>query len=159
MLSTLSTTVIESLRYRGRLGHYSWLAHRLSGLGILFFLVIHVWDGANLYYAPHWWEWAINLFKNPLLGIGEIAIFGAVIYHAFNGVRITLLDFKPEWWHLQNKSAVIVWVLFAIIFIPVAISLFMGVIHHCADPMWTIKGMKVASDSCWAFPPSIDQFK
>ena len=46
----------------------------------------------------------------------------AVLYHAMNGFRITLLDFKPEWWIYQKRSATIVWVLFFAIFIPISIS-------------------------------------
>ena len=50
-MSSLILTVRESIRYRGRSGQYSWLAHRISGLAILFFLVIHVWDTANAWRA------------------------------------------------------------------------------------------------------------
>lgn len=154
MLANLRMTVQESLRYRGKSGHYSWLAHRLSGLAILGFLVIHVWDGANLHYAPNIWEWTVNVFKHPLFGAGEIAVFGAVIFHAFNGIRITLLDFKPEWWHAQARSATIVWALFAIIFIPAAIYLFLGIIESCTHaPVWEWAGQSVTGNSCWSFPP------
>ena len=51
-MTSLILTVRESIRYRGRSGQYSWLAHRISGLAILFFLVIHVWDTANALFWP-----------------------------------------------------------------------------------------------------------
>lgn len=154
MLANLQSTLTESLRYRGRSGHYSWLAHRLSGLGILAFLVIHAWDGGNLYYAPHLWAWSVNVFKQPLFGVGEIAIFLAVIYHAFNGIRITILDFKPEWWHMQARSATIVWVLFALIAIPATIYLGLGIVESCQHaPVWEWAGQTVTGNSCWSFPP------
>ena len=146
MLANLQMTIQEALRYRGRTGHYSWLAHRLSGLGILSFLLIHVWDGANTHYWPEMYEWSIALFKHPLFGVGEIAIYGCVLYHAFNGIRITILDFKPEWWHYQDSSAKIVWIIFLVIFI----YLLMGIADSCVNvPSWDVTGSK----SCWAFPP------
>ena len=40
-MSNLVLTIRESIRYRGRGGHWSWVAHRVSGLAILLFLIIH----------------------------------------------------------------------------------------------------------------------
>lgn len=149
MIANLRMTIQESIRYRGRSGHYSWLAHRLSGLGILAFLVIHVWDTANVHYWPEMYNWSIALFKTPLFGLGEIAVFGAVLYHAFNGIRITILDFKPEWWHHQARSAVIVWAIFLALFVPAAIYLLWGMGTHCTE-------LAEAGKSCWTLPRFID---
>lgn len=145
-MSSLLLTVRESIRYRGRLGHYSWLAHRLSGLGILAYLIIHVWDTANANFNPPVYEWSVTLFKHPLFGAGEIFLMAALLFHAFNGIRIALLDFKPEWWRHQERSALIVWGLFAVTFVPLAIYMFASIIGHCAEP-------PVWADSCWAIPP------
>ncbi len=141
-MSTLLLTLRESVRYRGRSGHWSWVAHRLSGLAILSFLVIHVWDTANVTYAPAIYEWSIQLFKHPLFGVGEIGVMAAVLYHAFNGIRITILDFKPEWWKYQRQTATFVWVLFFVIFIPIGIYMFIGIIEYCSSGI-----------NCWAIPP------
>jgi succinate dehydrogenase / fumarate reductase cytochrome b subunit len=148
-MSSLLLTVRESVRYRGRSGHYSWLAHRISGLAILFFLIIHVWDTANAYFLPQAYGWSIALFKIPFFGLGEIGIMAAVLYHAINGTRITLLDFKPEWWKYQRQSAIIVWILFALTFIPAAIIMFSGIWGHCSE-------LSAAGNSCWTFPAYSD---
>jgi len=140
-MSTLILTLRESVRYRGRSGHLSWVAHRLSGLAILSFLLIHVWDTANANYAPAVYEWSVALFKHPLFGVGEIGVMAAVLYHAFNGIRITLLDFKPEWWKYQRQSAIFVWILFLVIFIPIGIYMIIGIFEYCG------------STSCWTIPP------
>lgn len=144
-MATLVGQIRESVRYRGRSGHYSWIAHRISGLAILFYLVIHVWDTANAFYAPHIYAWSVDLFKHPLFGLGEIGLMAAVLYHAFNGIRITLLDFKPEWWLYQNRSALIVWALFLIIFVPIGIFMFANLIGHCTE-------LTAAGASCWTIP-------
>ena len=145
----LRTTIMEGVRYRGNIGHWSWIAHRLTGLGILGFLTIHVWDTANATFAPEIYSWSIDLFKHPFFGVGEIAILGAVLYHALNGVRITLLDFKPEWWHHQDKSARIVWTLFAILFIPMMLYLFYSMATHCG-------AASAAGGSCFEIPVMAD---
>lgn len=144
-MSSLILTVRESIRYRGRSGHYSWLAHRISGLAILLFLTMHVWDTANAHFYPELYAWSVELFKYPLFAVGEIALMAAVLYHAFNGIRITLLDFKPEWWKHQQKSATISWGLFIIIFVPIGLYMFIELLNRCSDAA-------AAGGTCWVIP-------
>jgi succinate dehydrogenase / fumarate reductase cytochrome b subunit len=66
----------------------------------------------------------------------------AVLYHAFNGIRITILDFKPEWWQYQQRSATLVWVLFAAVFVPIGIYMFIELFGRCG-------GLGAA---CWEIP-------
>lgn len=145
-MSTLVLTVRESIRYRGRSGHISWIAHRISGLAILFFLIVHVWETANAFFWPELYAWSLAVFKYPPIAIGEIPLVGAVFYHSFNGLRISLLDFKPEWWKYQQKSALLVWIIFAIVFVPIAGYMLYGMVSHCSE----------LGAACWEFPPLID---
>lgn len=148
-MASLVLTVKEAVRYRGRSGQVSWVAHRLAGLAILSFVVIHVWDTANAFYAPHIYAWSLALFKHPLFALGEIGVMAAVLYHAFNGIRITLLDYKPEWWIYQNKSAAAVWIIFFVLFIPISLFMFSGMIGHCSE-------LAVEGLSCWTIPSLSD---
>ncbi len=151
MFGTLQLTLREAIRYRGRSGHYSWAAHRISGLAILGFLVIHVWDTANAHFLPGLYQWSIELFKHPLFAIGEIGVMAAVLYHAFNGIRITLLDFKPEWWKYQDRSATLVWLIFFAIFIPIGLFMFVELVGRCGEAA-------SVGASCWQVP-SLDAFR
>jgi succinate dehydrogenase / fumarate reductase cytochrome b subunit len=148
-MASFALTVREAIRYRGRSGHYSWLAHRISGLAILTFLVIHVWDTANAFFAPHIYAWSLALFKNPLFALGEIGVMAAILYHAFNGLRITLLDFKPEWWRHQDRTSAVVWIAFFAIFIPIGIFMLISLLGHCNE-------MAQGGSSCWAIPSLSD---
>jgi succinate dehydrogenase / fumarate reductase cytochrome b subunit len=74
--------------------------------------------------------------------MGEIALMAAVLYHAFNGFRISILDFKPELWKYQKQSATIVWVLFFVVFIPIGILMFNEFLHGCS----------ARGAACWQFP-------
>jgi succinate dehydrogenase / fumarate reductase cytochrome b subunit len=145
-MSTLVLTIRESIRYRGRSGHWSWVAHRVSGLAILLFLVLHVWETANAHFYPELYAWSIAVFKYPPIAVTEIPLVGAVFYHALNGIRISILDFKPELWKYQQKSATIVWVTFAVIFIPIALYMLSVMISHCSH----------LGDACWQFPQLSD---
>jgi succinate dehydrogenase / fumarate reductase cytochrome b subunit len=77
--------------------------------------------------------------------VGEILLMSAVLYHAFNGIRVTLLDFKPEWWRYQRQSSIAVWVLFAVSFIPLGIFMFTRTLGHCSE-------LAAEGLSCFAFP-------
>jgi succinate dehydrogenase / fumarate reductase cytochrome b subunit len=145
MQSSLKLTVRESVRYRGMWGQWSWIAHRISGLAVLLFLIIHVWDTANATFWPEAYSYTVQLFKWFPFAVGEIALMAAVLYHAFNGLRITLLDFEPRWWIYQRQSAIAVWILFAISFVPIAFFMFSRTLGHCSD-------LSAEGLSCWTFP-------
>lgn len=145
MGSTLGTTLRESVRYRGLWGHWSWLAHRISGLGVLLFLMIHVWDTANAAFWPEAYSYTVEVFKWFPFSVGEIFLMAGVVYHAFNGLRVTILDFKPEWWQYQGQSAMIMWLLFAIVFVPIGIFMFSNTLHHCSE-------LSAVGSSCFVFP-------
>lgn len=79
--------------YRGREGMWSWVAHRISGIAIFFFLLVHVLDTAMVRVSPEAYNAVMHIYKNPIMGLGEAALVAAIVYHAFNGIRIILVDF------------------------------------------------------------------
>lgn len=79
--------------YRGRYGMWSWVAHRVTGIAIFFFLLVHVLDTAVVRISPEAYNSVLSLYKNPIMGLGEMALVAAIVYHAFNGIRIILIDF------------------------------------------------------------------
>ncbi len=81
--------------YRGREGMWSWVLHRITGVAIFFFLLVHILDTALIRVSPEAYDAVIGAYKNPIMGLGEVALVGAIAYHAFNGLRIILVDFWP----------------------------------------------------------------
>ena len=81
--------------YRGREGMWSWVAHRVTGVLIFFFLLVHVLDTALIRVSPDAYNAVIGTYKNPIMGIGEVALVGAIVYHAFNGLRIIAVALWP----------------------------------------------------------------
>jgi len=78
--------------YRGREGMWSWVLHRITGVAIFFFLLVHVLDTAMVRVAPGAYNAVIDTYKNPIMGLGETALVAAIVFHAFNGIRIILID-------------------------------------------------------------------
>lgn len=109
---TRSVTLGSAVRYRGPAGMWTWMLHRVTGLGILCFLIIHVLETAVVVYSPGLYDHALTLYRSPMFRMAELVIFFSVLYHAINGLRITIQDFWPylmRWQrHLLRATAVIV---------------------------------------------------
>jgi succinate dehydrogenase cytochrome b556 subunit len=117
-MTTLVTTVTESLRYRGKLGQWSWMLHRVTGLGTLLFLILHVIDTSWAAFYPNDYAQVIKEYQSPLFTIGEFALIACVVYHGFNGLRIILLDYKPSWWSYQRRAANLVFLASIVVLAP-----------------------------------------
>ena len=109
------------LTYRGGAGQWSWLLHRLTGLGVLVFLLLHIVDTALIGWGPGAYNEAMSIYRMPVFRVGEVLLGGAVLYHALNGLRICIIDFWPEATAINRKLVYGVAVLFALIYIPSAI--------------------------------------
>jgi succinate dehydrogenase / fumarate reductase cytochrome b subunit len=79
--------------YRGREGMWSWVAHRVTGVLIFFFLFVHVLDTALVRIGPSTYDKVIGTYKTPIVNLLEVGLVGAVMFHAFNGLRIIAVDF------------------------------------------------------------------
>jgi succinate dehydrogenase cytochrome b556 subunit len=82
--------------YNGDTGQYAWIFHRMTGLGILFFLVIHVIDIMLIGLGRDIYDEAVHFYGRWYIIPMEVLLVGAVIYHALNGLRIIAIDFWSE---------------------------------------------------------------
>lgn len=131
--SSLKTTLKGYVGYRGRQGQYSFILHRLTGLGVLLFLAIHIVDTAFVYFAPHLYEEVIQLYRSTVFGIGEVGLVFCLFFHGVNGVRVAYLDLvKPKGWTIESekRSVVIVMVITLILFIPSALIMLRNLLLH-----------------------------
>ncbi|HEU0297984.1 MAG TPA: succinate dehydrogenase, cytochrome b556 subunit [Longimicrobium sp.] len=110
----------HALRYKGNAGMWTWLLHRVTGLGILAFLIIHVIDTAVVVYWPDFYDHTLDIYRSPLFRVAELLIFFAVLYHALNGLRIIIQDFWPIAMMHQRRMAWAVSAITAVLILPVA---------------------------------------
>jgi len=106
---------------------WSWVAHRVTGVLIFFFLFAHVMDTALVRVSPEAYNEVIGTYKNPIVGLGEAGLVAAVIFHAFNGVRIILVDFWAKGTRYQRQMLWGVLALFVLVFAPFAVRHLMHV--------------------------------
>jgi succinate dehydrogenase / fumarate reductase cytochrome b subunit len=100
-------------RYKIRVGMFAWMLHRLTGLALTGYLVVHVW-GLKAITNPDAYNALITSYHAPIYKVGEFLLLGAVVYHALNGMRIVLIDFmgwspnqQKLFWSLGAVAAVL----------------------------------------------------
>ena len=107
------------VRYRGGAGALAFLFHRVSGVAIWLFILLHVFDiwlaGSN----PALYDELLGIYGSPAGRVGEALLGAALLYHALNGLRIVLMDLWPSLtrWHRQVWLGS--WVVFVAVGIPV----------------------------------------
>ena len=76
MEETLASMPAGTL-YRGKVGMWSWVLHRITGVGIFFFLLVHVLDTALVRVSPEAYNVVIESYKTPIIGISELGLVGS----------------------------------------------------------------------------------
>lgn len=100
---------------------WSWVAHRISGMLIFLYLLVHVLDTALVRVSPAAYNEVIGHYKMVVFGFGEIGLVAAILFHALNGVRIILVDFwskGPQRQRMLFWAVVVGWVVLMLGFVP-----------------------------------------
>jgi succinate dehydrogenase / fumarate reductase cytochrome b subunit len=82
---------------RYRTERYLYILHRISGLSILLYLVLHIWVTWYKVRGEAAWEGVMSFlggyyFGLPIFKFGEYMLFAAVAFHAANGIRLILTE-------------------------------------------------------------------
>lgn len=99
--------------YRGGQGMWTWVLHRITGVSVFFFLLVHVLDTALVRVSPQAYDLVIASYKTPIVNLLEVGLVGAVLYHALNGLRVILVDFwakGPRYQRQMTWAIAIVWI-------------------------------------------------
>lgn len=105
--------------YRGREGMWSWVLHRITGVAIFFFLLVHILDTALVRVSPEAYNTVIHTYQTPIMGLGETALVAAIVFHAFNGLRIILIDFwNAKYQKVMFYVVIGLWVVTMLAFVP-----------------------------------------
>lgn len=99
-------SLAAGLRYRGPAGYLTYILHRIGGLGMGIFITMHILAS----FVGGRFGGAINgIYENWAF---QIFIFFCVLFHAINGLRITILDLFPKLLDYQTEAIWIEWAIF-----------------------------------------------
>ncbi len=98
------------LRYRGEVNQLAFVLPRIGGLGMAIFVTMHLlasFLGGDIgnFLNSIYENWAFQIF-----------IFFCVLFHAINGLRITIIDLFPRLLPYQKEAIWIEWAVFIPVF-------------------------------------------
>ena len=105
-----NVSLAAGLRYKGQGPFLTFILHRIGGLGMGIFVTIHIlasFLGGDIggFFNDIYTNWAFQIF-----------IFFCALFHAINGLRITLLDLFPKLIEHQREAIWLEWAVFIPIF-------------------------------------------
>lgn len=127
-MSAVLESFYKGITYRGTEGHWAWMLHRASGLGIALFLSMHIISIFLVGIGPKAYEWVhTTLYTAPPAKILEVLLIFGVLYHAANGMRIIMIDFFPALGRYQRAIVRVELIIVVLVLIPAAIITLSGV--------------------------------
>jgi succinate dehydrogenase / fumarate reductase cytochrome b subunit len=87
-----------------------WVLHRISGIGIALFVGLHILAS----FTSQLYGWEIAKSANALYesSVFQILVFFCALFHAINGLRITILDLWPKLIEYQREAIWVEWAVF-----------------------------------------------
>jgi len=110
-----NVSLVAALRYKGQAPMWSFILHRIGGIGMAVFITLHILASfiggkSGVFINTLYEHWLFQIF-----------IFFCVLFHTINGLRITIVDLFPRLLVHQREA---IWVELAV-FIPLfAIAVF-----------------------------------
>lgn len=101
----------DALRYRGQGPMWAFILHRLSGIGLVFFVGLHV---LAAYFTSQAWGIDAGILINAVYehGLFQAFIFFCALFHAINGLRIVVMDLRPALLEYQREAIWMEWAIF-----------------------------------------------
>ena len=78
----------------GRWGYerYLYALHRVTGLGLLTYFMLHIFVTSARVFGPESWTRAMSAVSGPFFKVGEYLVFAAFAFHAVNGIRLGMIE-------------------------------------------------------------------
>lgn len=73
------------------LGHVAFLANRITGLGLVFYLYLHLAVLSTLLRGPQAWSDFLRLATTTVFLLLDVLLLFGILYHGLNGIRVALV--------------------------------------------------------------------
>ena len=110
MASKRQVSLAEGFKYRGGAPMLVWTLHRVSGIGMALFVGMHILASFSSQLFKLDIAKSLNaIYMSPSF---QIIVFFCVLFHAINGLRITILDLWPKLIEHQREAIWVEWAVF-----------------------------------------------
>jgi succinate dehydrogenase / fumarate reductase cytochrome b subunit len=79
--------------YKFHPGYVAWILHRVTGLGLALYIFMHIYVIHHIAQGKEAFNEVMAIVQSPIFHLAEVALLGAVAYHAVNGIRVVLIDY------------------------------------------------------------------
>jgi succinate dehydrogenase / fumarate reductase cytochrome b subunit len=93
----------RAMRYKMAEGEVAWILHRVTGAGVVAFLLLHIFDISLIGWGPGLFDKLLFFYRARAFRVMEVFLLAGVLFHALNGIRIILIDFWPAAAGFQKK--------------------------------------------------------
>ena len=93
-----NVSLATGLRYQGQGPMLTFVLHRIGGVGMAVFVTMHILAS---YMGGDMGKLLNTIYENWLF---QIVVFFCVLFHAINGLRITILDLWPKLIQFQHEK-------------------------------------------------------
>ena len=105
-----NVSLATALRYKGQGPMLTFVLHRIGGLGMAIFITVHILASfiggkSGVFINTIYEHWLFQIF-----------IFFCVLFHAINGLRITIVDLFPKLLVHQREAIWVEWAVFIPLF-------------------------------------------
>ena len=76
---------------RRHLGTWAFVANRLTGLGLVAYLYLHLVILGTLLRGPEAWDGLVELFRRPVFLAFDLLLVAGLAFHGLNGLRVALV--------------------------------------------------------------------
>ena len=76
---------------RGGLGLLAFVLNRVTGIGLVVYLVLHLVVLSLLFQGEAGWDNFVALARSPLFLLLDVILIAAMLIHGLNGVRVALV--------------------------------------------------------------------
>jgi succinate dehydrogenase / fumarate reductase cytochrome b subunit len=73
-------------------GLWAWVLHRVTGLLLGLYLVLHLWTLSFVLAGSDAVNSVLAYLNRPIFHLFDLTLFAGFLYHGLNGLRITLVD-------------------------------------------------------------------
>jgi succinate dehydrogenase / fumarate reductase cytochrome b subunit len=74
-------------------GSWAFILNRLTGLGLTFYLGLHLIVLSKLAQGPQAYDEFVAFSHSTMIKLGEVILIAAILFHGLNGLRLTLHAF------------------------------------------------------------------
>jgi len=119
--------------YKGKTSMWLYIFHRVTGVALFGYLLLHIISTALILLGPEVYEGAEAIYKNFYFRLGEVGLMAAVLAHAINGLRIITVDLWSKGSNYQKSLNIAALLIFVGILVPTTYQMITSYFDICIE--------------------------